>query len=76
MAYQARISWLMNQSCRNWGADLLTFFQPWGADSDHPLLVAPPQYFLASVITARDLSQAEKKINVAKPKQIHKMTTT
>ena len=26
-------------------ADQLTLFQPWGADSTHPLLVAPPMFF-------------------------------
>ena len=26
-------------------ADQLTLFQPWGADSAHPLLVAPPMFF-------------------------------
>ena len=26
-------------------ADRLTLFQPWGADSAHPLLVAPPMFF-------------------------------
>ena len=44
------------QWCRNRGgqgghwppqylADQLTLFQPWGADSAHPLLVAPPMFF-------------------------------
>ena len=27
------------------GADQLTLFQPWGADSAHPLLVAPSMFF-------------------------------